>query len=85
MQSGWYIEPSYRFGTSNSEWGVYARHADVDGARAQDKFTQLELGANYWPVDNVVLKFDIRRRDHELAGEAGRDFDGFDLGVGYQF
>jgi hypothetical protein len=65
--------------------GLYARHADVDGARSQDKFTQFELGANYWPVDNVVLKFDFRQRDHELASEAGRDFAGLDLGVGYQF
>lgn len=84
-QTGWYIEPSYRFGTTTGEWGIYARHTDVDGARTQDKFTQFEAGANYWPVDNVVLKFDFRQRDHELAGEAGRDFDGFDLGVGYQF
>ena len=84
-QTGWYIEPSYRFGTTIGDWGVYARHADVDGARTQDKFTQFEVGANYWPVDNVVLKFDFRQRDHELASEVGRDFDGFDLGVGYQF
>ena len=85
QQTGWYIEPSYRFGTTKGDWGFYARHTDVDGARSQDKFTQFEVGANYWPVDDVVLKFDFRRRDHELASEAGRDFDGFDLGVGYQF
>ena len=84
-QTGWYVEPSYRFGATNGDWGIYARHADVDGARTQDKFTQFEVGANYWPVDNVVLKVDFRQRDHELASEVGRDFDGFDIGVGYQF
>jgi hypothetical protein len=40
---------------------------------------------NYWPVNNVVLKFAYRDRSHDLASEKGRDFDGFDLGLGYSF
>ena len=84
-QSGWYVEPSYRFATNRGEWGIYGRHEDVDGARVQDQFTQFEFGLNYWPVDNVVLKFDYRQREHELSSEAGRDFDGIDVGLGYQF
>ena len=84
-QTGWYFEPSYRFASTGGDWGIYARYEDVEGARVQDQFTQYEFGANFWPVDNVVLKFDYRTRDHELAAAAGRDFDGFDFGVGYQF
>lgn len=84
-QSGWYVEPSYRFYTNRSSWGIYARHEDIDGARLQDRFDEFEVGVNYWPIDDVVLKFDYRQRDHDVASEAGRDFDGFDLGVGYQF
>jgi hypothetical protein len=36
-------------------------------------------------VPDVVLKFDYRQRDHELLGLTGSDFDGFDIGLGYQF
>lgn len=84
-QTGWYLEPSYRFTTLRGDWGIYARHQDVEAARVQDQFTQNEIGVNYWPTDNVVFKFDFRQRDHDLASESGRDFDGFDLGLGYQF
>jgi hypothetical protein len=84
-QTGWYIEPSYRFSTGKGDWGIYGRHEDIEGARLQDRYRQAEIGVNYWPVDNVVLKFDVRQRDHTLGSEAGRDFTGFDLGMGYQF
>jgi len=84
-QTGWYVEPSYRFATLRGDWGIYGRYQDVDAARVQDQFTQNEVGVNFWPTENVVFKFDFRQRDHDLASEAGRDFDGFDLGLGYQF
>jgi hypothetical protein len=81
-QSGWYIEPGYRL---NARWGVFARVEDVDGARAVDQFKQQEVGFNFWPHPDVVFKFDYRQRDLDLPALAGNDFDGFDLGVGYQF
>lgn len=81
-QEGWYIEPSYKL-TEN--WGIYTRYEDIDAARSQDKFSQWEAGVNFWPHPDVVLKADFRTRDHDLAAEEGRDFDGFDLGIGYQF
>jgi len=84
-QTGWYLEPSYRLATTRGDWGFYARYQAVDAARTQDQFTQNEIGLNFWPTDNVVFKFDFRQREHDLASEAGRDFDGFDLGLGYQF
>lgn len=81
-QDGWYLEPSFRL---NERFGVYARYADLDGARDEDKFTQQEVGLNYWPVPGVVLKMDLRSRDHSLTSLTGSDFDGFDLGFGYAF
>ncbi|MCZ6871740.1 MAG: porin, partial [Gammaproteobacteria bacterium] len=84
-QSGWFIEPSYRFKVRRGEFGLYTRFEDVEGARSQDQFEQWELGFNYWPVDNVVFKFDYRNREHDLAAAEDRDFNGFDLGMGYQF
>ena len=81
-QSGWYVEPSLRIG---SNWGIYARYEDVDGAQDQDRFTQWEAGLSYWPVPGVTVKVDYRSRVHELPSEAGRDFGAVDLGFGYQF
>jgi len=81
-QSGWYVEPSYRL---NNGLGFYTRYEEVDGARDQDQFSQWELGLNWWPSENVVVKFDYRDRSHDLPGAGGRDFNGIDLGLGYSF
>jgi hypothetical protein len=81
-QSGWYIEPSYKL---NNNIGVYARASRIESARAQDNFDQTEIGLNWWPHPQVVFKVDLRDREHTLSAESGRDFQGFDLGMGYQF
>ncbi len=82
-QFGWYLEPSFKV---NSWLGLYARYEEVEGARVQDQFSQWEVGANWWPHSDVVVKFDYRDRSHDPeAEEQGRDFDGFDLGIGYMF
>ena len=81
-QTGWYIEPSYRL---NRNIGFYTRYEEVDAARDRDNFNQWELGLNWWPSENVVIKFDYRDRSHDLLSENGRDFSGIDLGVGYSF
>lgn len=81
-QTGWYVEPSIKLADS---FGLYARFEDVDAARDADRFDQWEGGFNYWPHPQVVLKADYRKRNHDLTTEAGRDFEGFDLGVGYNF
>lgn len=81
-QNGWYIEPSWK----PCWWlGLYTRYEELDGARSQDEFSQWEIGANYYPHEQVVIKLDYRQREHDLSAESGRDFDGFDLGIGYQF
>ena len=81
-QKGWYVEPSWRF---SEKWGIYARYEDVDGARAVDQFTQSEIGVNYWPVPNVVFKFDYRDRELSQNGMSDRDFTAWDLGFGFTF
>ena len=81
-QTGWYVEPNFRL---SDKWGVYARYQDLDAARQQDKFTQGEIGFNYWPTDGVVLKMDYRRREFSLPALRGNDFDAIDLGFGYNF
>lgn len=81
-QQGWYVEPSVR---PFEQVGFYARYEDLEGARTQDVFDQWEIGLNYWPHPDIVFKLDYRDRSHDLAAESGRDFRGFDLGMGYQF
>ena len=82
VQTGWYIEPSYRL---NDKIGFYTRYEDVDAARKQDQFSQWEVGLNWWPAQNVVIKFDYRDRSHNLDSAYGRNFTGIDLGLGYSF
>ena len=81
-QTGWYVEPSVK---PFEKVGFYVRYEDVEGAREADVFDQWEFGLNYWPHPDVVLKADYRFRDQNLASQRGQDFDGFDLGIGYQF
>ena len=81
-QDGWYVEPSFK----PNDWiGFYARYEDIEGARLRDQFDQWEGGFNIWPHEQVVLKFTYRDRDHDRSSESGRDFNGFDLGVGWMF
>ena len=88
-QSGWYVEPSYRFNTPQFDLldsiGIYTRFQDLEGVRVQDQFEQWEIGVNLWPTDKVVFKIDYRDREHDLSGASGRDFKAIDLGVGFQF
>ena len=83
-QHGWYIEPSVR---PWQQLGFYARYEDLDGARTRDNFKQWEIGANYWPHEDVVLKVDYRDRNVDTVDVAAKsvDFTAFDLGIGYQF
>jgi hypothetical protein len=83
-QHGWYIEPSIR---PWQQVGFYARYEDLDGARTRDKFKQWEIGANYWPHEDVVLKVDYRDRNVDTVDIDAKsvDFTAFDLGIGYQF
>ncbi len=81
-QRGWYAEPSYRI---NQQWGIFARYSVWDNrvSDATDSETNMiNAGFNYWPHEHVVLKFDYQNQDTP-AGTT--EFDGYNLGVGYQF
>lgn len=76
-QSGYYVEGSWRF---NPAFGVFARYNDWDNGGAGDtEKSQTNIGFNYWPHKNVVVKFDIEQQGKTL------DDEGFNLGIGYQF
>ena len=81
-QEGWYIEPAYRI---NSNWGLFARRSNWDneaGATGDSEYKQTDIGVNYWPHEQVVIKLDWMDKD---APSGKADEDGFNLGIGYQF
>ena len=81
-QNGWYVEPAWRF---SEQWGVFARHSRWDnraGDVADSRYRQTDIGVNYWPHADVVVKLDYQNQ--QVA--AGTDeYDGFNVGIGYQF
>ncbi len=77
-QDGWYIEPSYRL---TPKLGVFARYSEWDvtaGSNADTEVEQIDLGLNYWLVENVVFKVD-------WADQSNGDGDSFNLGLGWSF
>ena len=81
-QQGWYIEPSYKF---NEKWGVFARYNQWDNAAGKStdtEYTQTDFGVNYWLDEDVVFKADYQNQD---APDGKDEYDGFNLGIGYQF
>lgn len=81
-QTGWYVEPAYRI---NKEFGVFARYSTWDnqaGNATDTEFSQVDIGVNYWPMKNIVIKADYQDQDSP-AGE--NEFDGINLGVGFKF
>lgn len=81
-QTGWFIEPSFRV---NKQFGVFARYNEWDNQAGSDtdtEFSQVDVGVNYWPHADVVIKVDLQDQD---APAGSNEFDGFNLGIGYQF
>lgn len=80
QQIGYYLEGSVK---ASEKTGLFARASQWDntaGNSTDTETTQLDIGANYWPIEDVVLKFDVFTQE-----TAGVDTEGFNLGVGYQF
>lgn len=96
-QWGGYIEPSYtwNFG-GNQKLGVFARYSHYEFARRSvgtndsgafnnnnggGAFDQFDVGLNYWPIDNVVLKVDY----NHIIDEDDEVENLLNFGVGYSF
>jgi hypothetical protein len=78
VQDGAYLEASYKI---TPKFGIFVRQDEWDnGGSGDTSKTQANAGFNYWPHEDVVLKADYQAQN-DIAG----DFDGFNLGIGYQF
>ena len=78
-QTGWYVEPSYKF---NEKVGVFARYSEYDNQAGNSDLTKVKstsIGINYYLHESVVLKADFE----DLGGS--KDSKGFNIGFGYQF
>lgn len=81
-QNGWYAEPSWRL---SERWGFFARYNSWDnraGDSSDSRFQQTDLGMNFWPHPDVVVKVDYQNQ-RSPAGKS--EYDGLNLGLGYQF
>jgi hypothetical protein len=86
VQEGWYVEPSYktRLGSIPGEWGLFVRYNVWDnnaGSSNDTGMKQISSGINYWPIPDVVFKFDVQTQDNDSENND----NGFNLGMGYQF
>lgn len=84
-QYGWYVEPSYRFGTEWGDLGFFVQYAEWDntaGSAADTKVSQTRLGTNFWPTPDTVIKLDYQFDD---AATAAAEDDRLNIGLGYQF
>ena len=82
LQDGFYVEPSYK---PWAEFGVFARYSQWDneaGDSSDSEQRQYNVGFNYWPNPDVVLKADYQEQDNESNVD---EEDGINLGIGYQF
>ena len=78
VQDGGYLEASYKI---TPKWGVFVRQNEWDnGGIADTARSQTDVGFNYWPHEDVVIKADVQTQN-----TAAGDLDGFNLGIGYQF
>lgn len=81
-QTGWYIEPSFQI---NQNFGVFARYNEWDnqaGNSSDSQYEQWDLGVNWWPHKDVVVKLDYQDQD---APSGKTELDGINVGIGYQF
>jgi len=78
-QTGWYVEPSYKF---TEKFGVFARYSEWNnfaGLSSSEDNEAHDYGVNFWLHPQVVFKADWTDRKN------GSDDDTFNLGVGYSF
>ncbi len=78
-QTGWYIEPSYRF---NEKVGIFARYNEWNnfaGLAASQDNEVIDYGINYWFHPQVVFKADWSDDQNNSKN------DTFNLGLGYSF
>ncbi|MFC5051941.1 hypothetical protein ACFPK9_15165 [Rubritalea spongiae] len=86
-QWGYYLEPSYAWDTFIGKVGVFGRfsqyeYADLAVGSSSKKYTEYNLGGNYWINENLVVKADYLNQ--EIKGEVGGT-EIYNLGFGWYY
>ncbi len=82
-QYGGYIEPSYKWTFDNGmAFGVFSRALYFENEDAPDGQAEYQVGLNFWPTENTVIKADYVREDR-ASGKVNQDV--YNFGVGYAF
>ena len=82
-QFGGYLEPSYKWTFDNgTALGVFTRLQYYENEDAPDGQTNYQVGFNFWPTENTVLKFDY---EHEDRANGRTNRNNYNFGVGYAF
>jgi len=79
-QDGYYIEGSWKV---RSDLGLFARFNSWDksaGDASDSEEDQTNIGMNWWPHEDVVVKLDL-----ESYEKGSTEKNGFNAGIGYQF
>ena len=85
-QVGWYLEPAYYCESAFGEIGFFARYNVYDnnaGNSTDTESAQVDIGVNFWPHENVVLKADLQVNKDPGAMPADDEIANF--GVGFMF
>jgi len=82
-QTGWYVEPSYKF---SPKIGIFARYNKYDNQAGtagpgNTSKQQTDIGVNFWPHEDVVIKVDFQTQDNADS----KNQNGFNMAIGYQF
>ena len=81
-QFGWYVEPSYQVSDTLSVFARYNQWNNKAGSSGSNGGKeQIDVGVNWKPHEQVVVKADYQWQDNEN----GKNQDGLNLGVGYEF
>ncbi len=82
-QYGAYIEPSYKWSFDNGmAFGVFSRALYFENEDAPGGQADYQVGFNFWPTENTVIKADYVREDR-ADGRINQDV--YNFGVGYAF
>ena len=79
QQEGWYVEPSFKLTPSLGVFARFNRWDNEAGDAIDSEKKQRDIGLNYWPHEDVVVKLDYQNQ----SGAANDD--GINLGIGYMF
>ncbi len=82
-QVGWYLEPAYYCESAFGEIGFFARYNVYDnnaGNSTDTESAQVDVGVNFWPHENVVLKADLQVNKDPGAMPADDEIANFGLG-----